>query len=350
MEKLPSACQHFGKCGGCHAQYLQLEDYLQTKQNKVAALVKRLGAEETIVQPMFVVGNAERRRATFRVMVNKDKINLGFNAYHSHEIVDLQECLVLRPEIIALLAPLRACLHTLKKPSVIEEFRITILRDGLDVSFITKSPFKNADKQLLLDFFASQNVVRVCENGQRIAGSAAMIELGGIAVELPPEAFLQASEKAQIEMQKLVTQHLHNCKSIIDLYSGCGTFTFPLAAKNAYEGSTEMIAALHNAAMKNNLTINAQTRDLYKSPVTAAELAAYDGAVINPPHNGASPQCAQLAQSSIKKLVMVSCNPATFERDAKTLLHGGYTLTQLTPVDQFYWSTHLELVAYFDRA
>jgi 23S rRNA (uracil1939-C5)-methyltransferase len=349
MEILPSACQHFGKCGGCHAQFLQLDEYLQSKQHKVATLAKRLGVDKNIVQPMIAVGKGERRRASFRIAVDKGRVSLGFNAYHSHEIINIQQCFVLRPEIVALIEPLRACLQTLKKPSLIEEFRITLLRDGLDVSFTTKSPLKTSDKQFLLDFFATHNIVRVCENGQRVAGGNALITFSDIVVELPPEAFLQASEKAQNAMQALVKQHLNGCESIVDLYSGCGTFTFPLAVRSAYEGSSEMIAALHNAALKNNLIVNAQTQDLFKSPLTASELAAFDGAVINPPHNGASPQCQQLAQSIIKKLVMVSCNPSTFERDAKTLLHGGYALTQLTPVDQFYWSTHLELVACFER-
>lgn len=353
MQTTPASCQHFAQCGGCHRQYLQLDDYLKSKRNKAVALAARLGCDAAIVGEMIVAGNHQRRRASFRVTVDKGRVSLGFNAYRSHEIIDLQQCLVLRPEIFAIIAPLRACLSAMKKPGAITEFRVTLVRDGLDIAYTTGTALKAPDKQMLIDLMHTQNVVRLCENGRRIAGGNAVIALGGVSVELPAEAFLQASELAQDAMIALVQKHLHPCARVVDLYSGCGTFSLPMAQPNrslsAFEGSPEMIAALHNAALRANLAVSAHARDLYKHPLTASELSGFDGAVINPPHNGALPQAQQLATSGIGSIAMVSCNPATFERDAKALMQGGYRLIQLTPVDQFYWSSHLELVAAFVR-
>ena len=152
-----------------------------------------------------------------------------------------------------------------------------------------------------------------------------------------------------------MTTHLQGCEYIADLYSGCGTYSFPLLAQakrvSAYEGNDAMIAAMHNAILKAKLEnkMSATARDLYKNPLTATELKHYDGIVINPSRNGALPQVKQIANSHLKKLVMVSCSPNSFKRDAKHLLDAGWRMIEATPIDQFYWSAHLEIVAIFTK-
>jgi 23S rRNA (uracil1939-C5)-methyltransferase len=152
-----------------------------------------------------------------------------------------------------------------------------------------------------------------------------------------------------------VSEHLKGCDTIADLYSGCGTYSFPLIRQSqrvsAYEGASEMAAAMNDACVAGDLDERIETtvRDLFADPLSAGELNHFDGIVINPPRNGALPQVQAISQSGVGKVVMVSCDPATFKRDAKALLDGGYTLTLAVPIDQFYWSRHLELVAVFER-
>ena len=179
---------------------------------------------------------------------------------------------------------------------------------------------------------------------------AALVCFGGQHVALPVGAFLQASEAGEAALVEEVLAGLSGCKRVADLYSGCGTFSFPLAGQGAFvtsfEGDSTMITALNDVAHD---AVKGQVRDLFNNPLSAKELNAFDGLVINPPRNGALPQMQQIAKSQVSRVVMVSCDPATFKRDACCLLDEGYTLERIVPVDQFTWSRHLEVVGVFSR-
>ena len=183
----------------------------------------------------------------------------------------------------------------------------------------------------------------------------ATITFADVEVMLPPGAFLQATRAGQEAITAQVVKHLQHRDMIADLYSGCGTYSFPLIQHanrvSAYEGVSEMAAAMNNACVRHGLDERMQTtvRDLFSDPLSAEELNAFDGVVINPPRNGALPQVKQIGKSKIRQVVMVSCDPSTFKRDASALLAAGYTLTEVTPIDQFTWSHHLEVVAAFHR-
>ena len=354
-------CPHFGSCGGCALQHLAPHAYSTFKQQQIAAMLQSLGADPATLQPLVEVGAHSRRRAELKVSVQKGTVLLGFQKEESHELVDIACCPVVECAIEDFLPALRQQLGEMKKPSLVTSVQITSLEAGLDVVLCAKAPFKPADQQGWITFAKSPPILRLSlsvesrrhpvilsDTGQ------AVLSHGGVNVALPVGAFCQASAEAEQVMKTLVTEALQHCSSVMDLYAGCGTFSFPLArqAKQvmAVEGSEEMIWALQNAANTAGLAdkMVTEVRDLFASPIPAAQLSAYEGVVINPPRNGALPQVKEIARSGIANIVMVSCNPATFQRDAAYLLQAGYLLTSLTPIDQFTWSRHLELVAVFE--
>jgi 23S rRNA (uracil1939-C5)-methyltransferase len=353
-------CLHFGKCGGCSMQNLGEAEYYQYKQDILAKVVDELGASYDLLAPIVKIGEHSRRRAEFKVAVNKGDVNIGFFAAKSHKVVEVLECPVSDQKLVKILPTLKASLQNLKKPGLVKAVSLTVLDDGLDAVVSLKSDINENDRQKLTQFAKLNNIIRLSlslEDGDECVydSGEASVSFAGVDVELPVGAFLQATCKGQEALTDLVTEHLSDCQNIADLYCGCGTYSFPLSrrAKNlsAYEGSEQMVAAMHNAIIKNGLEnkITASRRDLFKRPLKEYELNRFDGLVINPPRGGALPQAKNIAQSNVKKVVMVSCNPETFKRDAKCLIDGGYELKMAVAVDQFYWTGHLEVVGVFGR-
>jgi 23S rRNA (uracil1939-C5)-methyltransferase len=353
-------CQHFMQCGGCSLQHLKPDSYNNFKRDILVQVVRRLGCDESILRPLVEVGQGSRRRAEFKVSVNKGEVSIGFFGAKSHNVIDLAMCPVTSEKITSLLPPLKSLISSLKKPGNIKAINISQSDNGLDIVLNVGSPTAAADKQKLTEFAGKYNILRMAEKTEQemdvIYGNIApIINFGTINVELPVGSFLQATHTGQMAITDIILEHTKGYKRVADLYCGCGTYSLPLAQNghivHAYEGGHEMVTAIHNAARKSNFEdkIIAHFRDLYKRPLKQHELKNFDALVINPPRNGAKPQADEIAQSDIKKVIMVSCNPATFERDASSLIHGGYKLTQATPIDQFYWNSHLELVAVFEK-
>lgn len=345
-------CPHFGTCGGCALQHLLPETYGEFKRGIALRAVEQLGVDRRVVQPLFESGPESRRRAEVKIAVANGEVRLGFMAARSHEVVDTPGCRVVEPAILQAMAAWKALLQAMKKPSVFKSIHFTAADNGLDVHLRMEGKAKPADMEMLRGFAASQPVVRLLMDGQTLKAGEPQVNMGGMAVTLPPESFLQATQASQRRMVELVLKHCAGHRVVADLYCGCGTFSLPLAQAGhtvrAYEGGQEAVTVLFNAVRRGGLDVTAQVRDLYAQPLTV-ELQGVEAVVINPPRNGALPQCKALGQSGVKKIVMVSCNPATFVRDAQTLQTGGFRLVELTPVDQFTWSHHLELVGVFVR-
>jgi 23S rRNA (uracil1939-C5)-methyltransferase len=198
-------------------------------------------------------------------------------------------------------------------------------------------------------------VARLTAGGESIGPVAAPeIDLSGVSVRLPAGAFLQASVAAETAMIELVCEGLSGTKRIADLFAGLGTFTFALArdaAVDAYEADEAALQALTEAARKTPKLkpVRGFLRDLYRSPLGAQELKSYDAVVFDPPRAGAAAQAAALAKSGVAKLVAVSCNPGTLARDLRILVDGGYRITRVTPIDQFLYSPHIEVVAHLEH-
>lgn len=349
-------CPVFGRCGGCQLLHLSEETYRSFKQNILFEVVNRLDVNPAVLQPVVLVGAGTRRRLDIKIAVHKGAVRMGFFAAKSHELVDITECLVAAPGITALFAPLRALFSNFKKPGVLLGLALTQLDAGFDALLTLRAPLHALDIKAL-DAFATEHIILRLytrldgdDTLKPLKRGTVTTPMGGVAVELPPGAFLQATQAGQALLTDYVLRHTAGHARVVDIYAGCGTYSFPMATRGqnvrAVEGDEAMVHALHNAIRTAGLEarMTAQQRDLFKNPLRIQDV---DAVVINPPRNGAKPQIENIARSRTKVVVMLSCNPATFERDARVLLESGYELTDITPIDQFHGSYHLEVAAAF---
>lgn len=355
-------CAHFGECGGCALQHINQQTYRNFKRETLRNVMQRLGYDPEKVCNLVAVEQGARRRAEFKVSMHKERVNVGFLARKSTRVIDIAMCPVTDSAITGLLPPLRECIASLKKPGNVKAISITNASKGLDVLLTTAAPLSASDQEKMAAFAQKHRILRLIS--QNVSRETCRIYeqneihavFGGIPVELPARAFLQATEKGQQVITDFILKHLDGFRSIADIYSGCGTYSFPLVQAGhrvtAYEGDIDMVTAMHNAIHRHGLEhkISAHIRDIFRSPLTAMELKRFDAIVINPPRNGALPQAERLAESGSRRIVMVSCNPATFARDAACLKASGYDLLEAIPIDQFLWSHHLELAAAFSRS
>jgi 23S rRNA (uracil1939-C5)-methyltransferase len=275
---------------------------------------------------------------------------LGFNAAKSHQIIDLRECHILRPELFALVAPLRRLLASLLQPRRGAEVQLTLVDQGPDV-LLKGVPAQGLEAiEALTSFAATQGLARLSiDQGlgpeSLFEPQPATITLGGIAVGFPTGSFLQATEDGENALVEAVRDAIGQTQRIADLFAGLGTFALATGAASAAEASRDAAMALKHAAP----SCTVEHRDLYRRPLGTHELARFDGVILDPPRAGAEEQVGALARSAVSRVAYVSCNPATFARDARMLAGGGFRLEWIRPVGQFRWSTHVELAACFSR-
>ena len=360
-ERASPVCPHFGACGGCALQHLADDAYRRTKETQVAAALAqhRLTPEETA--PLCRIAPGTRRRARFAVQYPRGgAAMIGFNARASHRLVDLRVCAVLHPAITALLKPLRDAVPRLWPRGASGAATATHGATGIDLLLDLAAPPDLAALEALAGFAEAQDLARL---SWRAPGMAAptpaairrkpRVMLSGVAVDLPADAFLQASVEAEAVLVAEVLAGLDHAHRVADLFAGLGTFSFALAGRaavHAVDGSRPAVLALAAAARQAGLPrVGSECRDLEARPVLAGEFTRFDAVVFDPPRAGARAQCAELAKSAVRRIIAVSCNPATFARDARLLVDGGYRLSRVLPVDQFVWSPHVELVARFER-
>lgn len=357
-DRIAPECRHFGTCGGCALQHLNSSAYAEWKVAQLRAALAPRGLADIPLAPLVRVSPATRRRAEFAARRVKGHVALGFHARLSHDIVDMQECRVLDPVLVGLVAPLRDLMLGL--PSLAwADIMATRTDSGLDLLFTLDAVPDRKSIAALIAFANARDLARV--SWRKSASPEVIVErrkpqirFGGIAVDLPAGAFLQAAPEAEMAIVDIVVRAVGKAKRVIDLYAGCGTLTFPLARGahiHALEGQAELVAALDSAARSGGIgpRVRAERRDLTRRPLLATELAEANAIVFDPPREGAREQADHLARSRVKTIVGVSCNPATFARDARLLVDAGYTLEQVTPIDQFLWTPHLELVGVFRR-
>jgi 23S rRNA (uracil1939-C5)-methyltransferase len=365
LEQAPRAappCPHFGACGGCQLQHLPLAQYAAWKREQVVTALAQRGLAGIEVAPLIRAHPGGRRRARFAFVRQGATVRLGFRERTGHRIVDVGVCPVLAPELVALLPPLRALLARLDQARRGGELEATASAAGIDLQIIAAPLPGLAERAALAAFAAAHDLARIawCADGaaepepiaQRRAPTAAF---GPVQVELPPGAFLQATEPAEAALRRAVREALGEARRIADLFAGCGTFGLPLAAAgltvHAVERDAAMLAALERAARRAGLAgrLTTERRDLQRAPLAGAELDAFDGVVVDPPRAGARAQAAALAASRLRCLAMVSCHPATFARDARLLDDGGWRCSRVQPIDAFLWSSRIELVGVFAR-
>jgi 23S rRNA (uracil1939-C5)-methyltransferase len=352
-------CAHFGSCGGCAVQHLASDAYAEWKTGLVRAALASRGLDGVPVEPLVRIAPATRRRAEFAARRTREGIELGFHEAGGEAIVDIAGCRILVPALAALLPPLRKFLAEALRPDETCDLHATAADNGIDLLVTGRSP--DARRRATLAGFAAENrIVRIA--WRRSAGDAPEIvamheaprvDVGGVGVAPPPGAFLQAAREAETALAAEAAAALSRAKRVVDLYAGLGTFSFPLAQRvHAVEGdagaSAAMLAAARAAGRAGRITCEA--RDLARRPLMPEELDDYDAAIFDPPREGAGEQARHLAASAVPLAIGVSCNPATFARDARTLVDGGYELKRVVPVDQFVWTGHVELVATFAKA
>lgn len=350
-------CRHFPDCGGCQMQHVADSAYADWASARIAFALGQQGVAGGEMMPVHLSPPRSRRRASLRAVRKGREIALGFNAENSHRIVDMQDCHVIVPELFALIAPLRELLGHMVGPGQGAGITMTLTMSGIDlmISNIGASSYDEIER--LTGFAATYNLARLAVEGaggiEIIAEPRApIVRLGGVPVRLPTGAFLQATLDGEAALTAAVLEGVGDARHVADLFCGLGTFALPLSAiANVYaaDAARDPVAALAAAARSHNRAITADHRDLFRRPLTADELAGYDAVVLDPPRAGAAAQIAALARSSVPRILSVSCNPATFARDAAMLTTGGYHIERIWPVGQFRWSTHLELAALFVR-
>jgi 23S rRNA (uracil1939-C5)-methyltransferase len=353
-------CPHFGLCGGCALQHLAPERYAAWKLELLGAALQRQDVAAGAVRVLETTPPASRRRAEFTAIRRKDDLLLGFNARLSHQVVDLAECPVLRPEIVALLPTLRALLAELLAPAESAEIVATLTDSGIDLLLVSGASIGLKRSERLAAFAEAQDLARLSRRHPRSRGTEALVErrpvrvrFGDASAAIPPGAFLQASAEGEAALRRAVIEAVGPARRVFDLFAGCGTFALPLGAGGrrvqAVEADRALAASLAAAARESGgrIAVAVEARDLERRPLQPEELAGAEAVVLDPPRAGARAQCEALARSAVPRLAMVSCNPASFARDARILLDGGYRLEWIQPVDQFLWSPHLELVGCF---
>lgn len=343
-------CRHFGTCGGCQLQHIDDESYAAFITGRIVAALAEQGIAPPEFAPAHISPPRTRRRASLRAERRGRQVVLGFNEGSSHAIVDLRECHILLPDLFALVAPLRALLAILMPDRARATITLTQADQGIDLLLSGFDVDGLAAIEALNDFAITHKLARVSVddgNGPsaRWCPEPPTITLGGTPVALPDGAFLQATADGEAALVAAVLDGVGNAGKTFDLFAGLGTFALSLRGRvKAIEGSRD--AALALLATRK---VAVDHRDLFRRPLTEAELNTADAVVLDPPRAGAREQVARLANATVPRVVYVSCNPSTFARDARTLVDGGYTLDQITPVGQFRWSTHVELAAVFTR-
>ena len=347
-------CRHFPECGGCQLQHVTDEAYRAFLSNRVAGALAQHRLETEIRAAHLSPPNS-RRRATLRAISAGKQVVIGFNAARSKRIVDMRECHILRPELFALIEPLRDLLGGALQVPAVAEIRLTLTDQGADVLLSGVQAEGLEAAEALPRFGEAHGLARLSvDDGYgaetRYEPEPVTVTLSGVPVVLPPGAFLQATEDGERALVEAVREAVGEPGRSADLFAGIGTFALALEGESvAAEASREAALTLQMAARRSGKAVSVEHRDLYRRPYDARELAAFDAVILDPPRAGAEEQVRQLAVSEVPQIAYVSCNPATFARDAAMLVGGGYRLDWARPVGQFRWSTHIELAASFTR-
>jgi 23S rRNA (uracil1939-C5)-methyltransferase len=353
-------CRHFGRCGGCALQHLDAETCRRWKAARIATALRRRGVAAGAIEDVVAIPSRTRRRAALVALHEAGGVRLGFHARASREVVDLGECHVLAPRLSALLAPLRRALAPIVPMGKSAEVALTASDTGIDLLLAAKAEPSVGARQELAALAAECDLARIAwrrpgaEAEPIVQQRQPQVRFGGVAVDLPPGAFLQPSAEGEAALVKAVSSFLPRAKRVADLFAGCGTFAFSLAKTagvHAVEGDRAACEAMAGAARRAGLAgrVTVERRDLEAFPLTPAELDRFDAVVFDPPRAGAPAQAAALARSAVPVAIAVSCDPESFARDARALVDGGYRLARLVPIDQFAWSAHVELIARFER-
>jgi 23S rRNA (uracil1939-C5)-methyltransferase len=350
-------CRHFPKCGGCQLQHVDDATYADFIVDRIASALTAQKLDVPTIRPPHLSPPRTRRRASLRAERVGKRIVLGFNEAVSHYIVDIRECHILLPELFALVEPLRDLLGTMLGPRKTANVHLTWTDQGADVAIDGVSVEGLAAHEALTGFAQNHRLARLAiDEGYgsepRWEPEPVTTTLDGVAVGLPIKGFLQATADGAQALTDAVREAMGEAALVADLFAGVGTFAVPIAAKArvlAVEGARDPALALRFAANRGGRPIAVEHRDLFRRPLAQEELDKFEAVILDPPRAGAKEQAPALARAAIERIAYVSCNPATFARDARILAEGGWRIDWIKPVGQFRWSTHVELASAFSR-
>jgi len=354
-------CPHFGLCGGCQLQQMNEKAYLSFKKARVLEAVAKAGFEAEVFIGLQSVEPASRRRITLTAEKHKKTVKLGFRGKSSHELVDINQCDVMHPVLAAALPALRDLASLFLGGQKQISLQINLVDNGLDILVESHEEPTLNQRLDVVELAKAHDWARISWLGKDrqfeplIMLREPVIDFSGHKVPVPSGSFLQPSSEGELKLKIAVIEALSGSyRSIADLFSGCGTFAFALAEKakvTAYEYSEEALKAQQVAIDGAQISgrIVPTQRDLERNPLTVPELNKFHAVVLDPPRKGAKPLVDNLAQSTVREIVYVSCNSSSWSRDTAILKSGGYELKSLSAVDQFTWTAHVELVAHFKK-
>lgn len=350
-------CRHFRTCGGCSLQQLDESSYRQFILDRVNHALEGQGLAAAVVHPPQISAPFSRIRVSLRAAKLGGQFKIGFSAAGSHRIIDLKQCDIMHPALFALIEPLRHLLKSLARRKYDMNIDMTLADQGVDLLISNYEPEGLEERERLSSFAQLHGVARLSVDSgfgpeTQWEPEPVTVTIGETIIALPHGSFLQATIDGRDSLVSAMRTVVGDSRLVADLFAGLGTFAFALDPQQkvyAAEGARDALQALQMAANHSPRQIFSEHRDLYRRPLSPAELNRFDAVILDPPRAGARDQIGQLAQSQVAKICYISCNPASFARDAKQLSAAGYKLDQLWPVGQFLWSTHVELVAGFSR-
>jgi 23S rRNA (uracil1939-C5)-methyltransferase len=355
-EKPP--CAHFTVCGGCALQHWRRDAYTAWKVGLIERALKQRGVEAPAFERPLLGEPGERRRVDFVLRRQGRRVLAGFHERASARVVDVGTCVIARPPLTALLPPLRTTLAEVLPDGASADAVANETDGGVDVLI---RPHRRLDlsmdrRQALVELAERAGLARLSWGDRAtpepiVTRRTPFMILGDTTVEPPPGGFLQATKRGEATMRAAVNAWIGDVPKLADLFAGVGALSLGRPGRlSLFESDKPSVAAVDSAARRiagNRVT--AERRDLFRNPLTAKELNIFDAIVLDPPRAGAAVQIAEIAHSTVPRVVYASCDPGSFARDARVLLDGGYRLKKLLPIDQFLWSPHLELIALFAR-
>ena len=355
VERVAPICPHFGECGGCAVQHWRCERYRAWKRDIVVQALGAARLEAPVGDLIDAHGEGRRRAVLHARRTGHDILTVGFAAARAHRIVAIDRCPVLAPSLDGVIPAAWALAEALGTAGKPLDIQATATDAGLDIDVRGSGPLSPQRAAALARIAEAHRLARLTRHGELVAQRAPpTLRMGTATVALPPGVFLQATAAGEAALVRLVAGYVGDARTVADLFCGVGPFALHLGATarvRAADADAPAIAALSRAAANTPglKPVEAAPRDLFRRPLVPDELKRIDAVVFDPPRQGAEAQARQLAASKVAVVVAVSCNAATFARDARLLVDGGYSLTAVTPVDQFRYSPHVEIVAKFTR-
>lgn len=354
-DRIAPICPHFGTCGGCALQHWATSRYRDWKRGSLVEALSQAGLDPPVDDLIDAHGAGRRRVVLHARRDHGDVLKVGFAAPRAHLIIAIDRCPILTSALDGALPAAWAIAETIESMRKPLDLQMTETEGGLDVDMRGSGPLTPPAMAALAQVAGQRRLARLTRHGETVVQHAApIVTMGRARVVLPPGAFLQATAAGEAALAALVLDHCGSAQRIADLFAGVGPFALRLAERarvTAIDSDKGAIAALKRAAdtTQGLKPIAAEARDLFRRPLAGPELKSFDIVLFDPPRQGAQAQAQALATSAIPTVVAVSCNPATFARDARILVDGGYRLTRVTPIDQFRYSQHVEIVAHFQR-